>query len=178
MVSKNNIKARWKVAGILTKLLTIVSAAFVGLFLTAPILPFSLNFTPSMPLGLYYTYDCSPVKGDIIQFRPDEEIWQLALDRGYVTDRMEGFLKAVVATSGDRVCWQEDKVFINGETAGYVSAEDSMGRPLGHLPECTMVQENQFLPMAPNYHKSYDGRYFGLINSENVQFCVRPVLTF
>jgi len=178
MTSMKTIKARWKVAGILTKLLTIVPVTFVVIFFSASFLPVSFNFTPSMPRGVYYTYDCSPAKGDIIQFKPTERTWQFAMDRKYVSDRMEGLLKTVVATSGDRVCWQEGKISINGEFAGDVAAADSMGRPLGHDPECIIVQEGQLLPMALDYHRSYDGRYFGLINSEDVQFCVRPVWTF
>ena len=178
MVSKNNIKVRLKAAGNLAKVMTIVSALFVMLCISAPLLPFSLNLTPSMPRGLYYTYDCSPIKGDIIQFRPDEGVWQFALERGYITDRMEGMIKTIVATSGDRICWRGGKVYINGEILAEVAQKDSNGRPLGHEPECVTLAKGQFLPMAPDYPKSYDGRYFGLINSENVKSCARAVLTF
>jgi len=177
MKSMKALKTRWQAAGILTKALILVSLAFVMLFVAAPILPLSLNFTPSMSRGFYYTYDCTPIKGDIIQFKPAEKNWQLALGRGYVTDRMEGMIKVVVATSGDKVCWQDDNIFINGKFSGEVATVDSMGRPLGHEPECVTLAKGQFLPMAPDYPQSYDGRYFGLINSENVQFCVRPILT-
>lgn len=178
MVSKNNIKARWKAACILAKVMTIVSVAFVMLFISAPLLPFSLNFTPSMPRGLYYTYECVAVKGDIIQFSPSEDVWQFAKDRGYVLARMEGMIKNVVATSGDKVCWHDGKIFINGEDAGDVATVDTMGRPLGHAQECITLEEDQILPMAKDYPKSYDGRYFGLINSENVQSCARSLLMF
>ena len=178
MKSVKTLKARWKAAGILAKVLTIVSVVFVMLFLGAPILPFSLNLTPSMPSGLYYTYECAPTKGDIIQFKPSENIWQVALDRGYVSARMEGMIKAVAASSGDKVCWQGGSIIINGEFIGEVTPVDSMGRPLGHVQECITVLEGQLLPMALDYHKSYDGRYFGLIPFENVQSCARPVWTF
>ena len=85
MKSMKTLKARWKTAGILAKVLTIVPVAFVMLFLGAPILPFSLNLTPSMLRGLYYTYECTPTKGDIIQFKSSENVWQVALDRGDVS---------------------------------------------------------------------------------------------
>lgn len=175
MISKENSKTRWKAAGRLAKALTIASVVFVMLFFAAPILPLSLNFTPSMPRGFYYTYDCTPIKGDIIQFRPANDVWQFALERGYVTDHMEGMIKNVVATMGDKVCWQDGKIFINGKGVGEVATVDSMGRPLGHASECITLEEDQLLPMAPDYPKSYDGRYFGLINSEDVQSCARSL---
>jgi len=131
-----------------------------------------------MPRGVYYTYGCSPAKGDIIQFKPAEEIWQFAVERKYVSDRMKGLLKTVVAATGDRVCWKESKISINGEFVGEVAVVDSRGRPLGHAPECIIVQEGQLLPMASDYNKSYDGRYFGLIPFENIQYCAQPVWIF
>ncbi len=172
------IKTRWKATGILTMVLAIVPVVFVVVFISASLLPVSFNFTPSMPRGLYYSYDCSPVKGDIIQFKPTERTWQFAVDRKYVSDRMEGLLKTVVATSGDRVCWQEDKISINEEFVGEVAVVDAMGRSLGHDPECITVQEGQLLPMALDYNKSFDGRYFGLIIFENVQSCAGSLITY
>lgn len=137
-----------------------------------------MNFTASMPRGLYVTYDCAPKTGDIIQFRPGEDIWRFALERYYVASHTAGFLKKVMATAGDRVCWKDSQIAVNGEIMGRVSATDSRGRLLGHAPECITLGPDQLLPLAPDFEKSYDGRYFGPIRASHIQSCARPLLTF
>ena len=84
----NRIKDDWRRAGLFSKSVTSLAAVFVTLFVIGPFLPFSLNYTASMPQGLYYTYKCSPKMGDIIQFKPSEAIWKFALDRGYALPYM------------------------------------------------------------------------------------------
>lgn len=148
------------------------------LFIMAPFLPLSVNYTASMPRGLYYTSACSPQKNDIIQFRPPERIWNFAMDRHYVDPAMEGLLKKLVAIEGDRVCWANNMISVNGVVLGKVADMDSQSRPLGHAPGCVTLPPDHYLPMAPGFEKSFDGRYFGFIQSSHIQFCARPLLTF
>lgn len=130
-----------------------------------------------MSQGLYYTYDCRPQKGDIVEFQPSDKIWQFALDRKYISGNETGFLKIVVATNGDKVCWQKKGIYINGKFKGNVALLDSMGRDLGHKDECITVIKDNFLPMTQN-NKSFDGRYFGLVSFDKIQNCARPFWVF
>ncbi len=164
--------------GGLAKTGSLLAILFVMLFIMAPFLPFSVNYTASMPRGLYYTSACSPQKNDIIQFRPPERIWNFALDRQYVDPVMEGLLKKIVAVEGDRVCWVNHMISVNGVVLGMVADLDSQGRPLGHASGCEILLPDHYLPMAPDFEKSFDGRYFGFIQSSHIQFCARPLLTF
>lgn len=130
-----------------------------------------------MPRGLYYTFDCEPQRGDLIQFRPSEQDWNFALERGYVAPRTKGLLKEVAATSGDLVCWNETHILINGQEAGLVAATDSKGRILDHPRGCSMILSEELLPLAFRTDRSYDGRYFGPIKRTSITKCLSPLLT-
>lgn len=130
-----------------------------------------------MPRGLYYTYDCTPERGGLIQFRPADSYWTFALERGYVAPRTKGLLKEVAAVSGDLVCWDETHILINGQEAGLVSAKDSKGRILTHPSGCSMILSEELLPLAPGTDLSYDGRYFGPIKRTSIIQCLSPLLT-
>lgn len=170
-ISNKENRKYWRNAGVLAKSAVCLGIVFIIVLIMAP---FSLNITASMPRGLYYTYSCVPKKGDIVQFRPSEEIWNFALEGQYVQPRWRGLLKIVATTSGDEVCWCKGNIYINGKLTGLVEIKDSTGRKLGYKKECVMVAEKKFLPLAENDH-SFDGRYFGMVELGRVQYCGRPV---
>jgi len=170
-----SIRTKWRAYTLFQKALMFLALFFVVLFITAPFLPFVFNTTISMPRGLYYTYPCIPERGDLVQFRPPEPYWQLALDRGYVSERTQGLLKKVAAISGDQICWRDETVFINGQFSASFSKKDSLGRPLGHEPTCRTIPDDYFLPLASQTSMSYDGRYFGIVSLSSVKKCLRPL---
>ncbi|MBL4603400.1 MAG: S26 family signal peptidase [Emcibacteraceae bacterium] len=176
-MSVNNLKNFWKNGDVFIKAIVALSTAFILLFIFSPIIPLVFNTTKSMPRGLYYTFDCTPKRGDLIQFRPDILHWNLALERGYVSSRTQGLLKEVAAISGDHVCWNDTHILINGKDVGLVLSEDSEGRPLTHPQGCLTVSSNETLPLATDTSLSYDGRYFGFIASEMITSCLSPLLT-
>ena len=176
-MSKNTPNNFWKRAGVFTKAVLVLSTAFILLFIFSPIIPLVFNTTASMPRGLYYSFDCRPERGDIIQFRPDAPHWNLALERGYISSRAQGLLKEVAAVPGDLVCWNDTHILINGQEVRSIPTEDSRGRPLTHPQGCLTVSFGEILPLAPGTTLSFDGRYFGFISSEMITDCLSPLLT-
>lgn len=138
-----------------------------------------MNFTPSIPTGLYYTVGQSDVIGFCL--RPD--IATYAMSRGYIdtgdcADGSRRLLKRIVARAGDFVEVSDDGVFINGKFLGDHTKPrltDSHGR---EMPRFRFAGEIPYgyvfvLGDAPN---SFDSRYYGAIALSDNDVYVRPLL--
>ncbi|HHS6700355.1 TPA: signal peptidase I [Campylobacter jejuni] len=113
---------------------------------------FHFNYTKSMPLGLYQEIDSSTLnKNDIVLLK--------------IPQKKVILLKKIVAVSGDFVEVNKQGVFINKTLMpnSKIFSFDGEGNPLEFKPFKHKLKENELFVMGENI-KSYDSRYFGVIN--------------
>lgn len=147
-----------------------------------------VNTTPSLPRGLYWQdetigTDQTPLKGQLVWFCPPESpVIALAKQRGYLgigtcAAGTQPMLKQVVAVAGDQIEIGQQATRVNG-TALNNSAQlpkDREGKPLPAFKQTLTLQQNQVLLMALEHPRSFDGRYFGPIDTRFIQGTLRPV---
>ena len=87
------------------------------------------NWTPSLPLGLYWlSRGGAPGRAALVAFPVPAHVRALVADRRYLPPRAM-LIKPVVAVAGDRVCTERRTFTVNGERLGPIATEDSAGRP-------------------------------------------------
>jgi conjugative transfer signal peptidase TraF len=133
------------------------------------------NYTPSLPLGVYWLRPGLPVaKGEIV----DLAIPSLA--RALIVGRYlpAGFrlLKRVVAVPGDRVCLSGGKYRVDDVTISTIASADSVGRALPVLSFCGTVPGGVAFVATP-VPSSLDSRYFGPVPLSALTIA-RPLWTF
>ena len=145
-----------------------------------------INTTPSVPVGLYWLTDRPATKGALAAFCPPKErVFLEAVGRGYLGP---GFcpagsiplIKHVAALPGDFVQIEPSGVEINNQAlpnSRQIKA-DPLGRPLPALRFVGIVPKGQVLLMANENRFSFDGRYFGLVSSQNLFGSLTPLWLF
>jgi len=108
------------------------------------------------------------------------EIWRVGkLDRNEIVvfvspvDRSTDLIKRVIAVPGDTVEIKNKKVFVNGEAIPDSHAHflDSTINPNGsrdNMPP-TQVPEGKFFVMGDNRDRSYDSRFWGFANIDDIK---------
>ena len=124
--------------------------------------------TPSMPKGFYFV---RPVKqlqsGNIAVFSPPSAILKLMLKHHWIPD--DGLMmKYVFAVPGDNVCLREHQVWINGRVMAKIFQDYEPGKSLPHAHFCGQLAKGQYLLMSTQVAHSFDGRYFGPIDEQNI----------
>lgn len=138
---------------------------------------FVKNLTASMPVGLYLILpDTEPKDGDIVSFVPPEEVTKLALERGWIKEKVN-FLKTVGALPGDTYTITDWAIYINGTYVGSVYSVDGQDRPMPELRGTFVVQDGYFLPISTYRPRSFDGRYIGEVPLSSVRHRVVPFFT-
>lgn len=119
-----------------------------------------------MPLGLYQEVNSTLNKNDIIILK--------------IPQKKESLLKKIMALKGDIVEVNTNGIFINDILMpnSKIFAFDSKGNPLEFKPFKYKLKEHELFVMGENI-KSYDSRYFGVVNVfENKVKKVKPLITF
>jgi signal peptidase I len=116
-----------------------------------------------VPLYGHYLIDFGKVqRGDVIVFIFPE-------------DRSKDFIKRVVGVAGDTVEIRGKKVFLNGKQIEDPYAHFEGDDPQNVLPASrddfgpTRVPENQLFVMGDNRDRSYDSRFWGFVNLDDVR---------
>lgn len=123
--------------------------------------------TLSMPKGFYFVYDSNHYDtGDIVMIKPDHSVMQLILSRHYITKEMP-LLKTVAASGGDYVCFNKHSVVIN-EQRYPLYDRDRKGKKLPKMHFCSRLKEGQFFVLGSGNERSFDSRYFGIINQKQI----------
>ncbi len=116
---------------------------------------FVINVTESMPRGLYQIVkDDNISKNDLIIFT--------------IPNKSEQLLKKVVAVENDFVVVNSKGVYVNHTLLpnSKIFNVDSNGNPLTpHLLD-QVLKPGEFLALGEHI-QSYDGRYFGIINTQD-----------
>lgn len=145
----------------------------------------TLNWSASVPPGLYWTLDRAPQKGELVKVcPPDREPFRTARQRGYITGgncpgNYEPMLKRFLAAKGDRIEIGHEGVAVNGRALPNSAPRprDGKGRVLPRISLDRVLGTREALVMT-DYPDSFDGRYAGPIERTNLVSAVRPVLTW
>ena len=116
-----------------------------------------------VPLWGHYLVDFGKVqRGDVIVFIFPE-------------DRSKDFIKRVVGVAGDTVEIRGKKIYINGQQVEDPHAHFEGDDPQNILPASrddygpTKVPENHLFVMGDNRDRSYDSRFWGFVNLDDVR---------
>jgi conjugative transfer signal peptidase TraF len=135
------------------------------------------NWTPSLPLGLYWLSRGEPAaKGRLVAFPVPADMRDLVRERHYLP-RGAFLVKPVVAVPGDLVCSDGGALTVNGRPLGTILTEDSGGRPLPHYQGCGRLPDAELF-VASHYDKSFDSRTFGSVRARDIRGTVTPLWTY
>ena len=143
-------------------------------FLLAPFLiPTSLrllyNPSESAAIGWYkIEYLNEPQRGDLVVAYLSPEAEQLASARGYLP-RGIPVIKTVWATSGDKICIEDEMLLVSGQPLVRLLKSDRHGRSMpAWLDGCLTLPDNQVLLISDLTDDSFDSRYFGPLPEANI----------
>jgi conjugative transfer signal peptidase TraF len=170
--SRRSSRARLRVRPTLVALgaaaLVIIGAAFAATH-------FTRNYTPSLPLGIYWLRPSLPVvRGEMVDFEIPAEARDLIVGR-YLPRRFH-LLKRVVALPGDLVCFSDGRYRVDGIAISTIARRDSLGRPLPVFDFCGPVAPRTAF-VATAVPSSLDSRYFGPVPVSALTVA-RPLWTF
>lgn len=161
----------------------------IGLFVLSIVAKSSgiyINTTPSLPLGFYKIVDESIQKGAHVAFCPPQtEVFDHALARGYIgRGNCPGgyslLLKRVLAMAGDTVSIDQAGIVVNG---GHLPNSAQLKADANHQPlpqyRCEgVLNDAEYLLLSDAHPQSFDARYFGPINHNQIKHVVQPFLTW
>ena len=167
-------------------LIVTVSAALLMLGNLIAAAGLRLNFTPSMPLGIYRIAALSPremYRGMLVAACAPSQAAQLGRRRGYLssgacTESSEPLLKTVAAVAGDDVAISPSGVSVNGRLLqdSEPLAVDRAGRPLVSWPRGRFRMLPGTVWLHADHERSWDSRYWGPVPARNVLAQAVPVL--
>jgi conjugative transfer signal peptidase TraF len=137
------------------------------------------NWTPSLPLGLYWLSPAHAARvqvGALVAFPVPAPVRALVLERRYLPPGAL-LVKPVVATAADFVCTEGGTLAVNGAPLGAVATEDSRGRPLPHDERCGPLPEGDIF-VASHLATSFDSRTFGPVPLADIRGTVTPLWTY
>lgn len=146
-----------------------------------------VNTTRSIPLGIYLRVDAPIESGAYVTFCPPPvDVFREALERQYIGAGFcpGGFglmMKRVMAATGARVTVRQDGVWIDGRllARSVPLAGDGDGLPLPrYQADDDVLSEFQLLLMGDVSPYSFDSRYFGPIQRQQIKDVVVPVVTW
>jgi len=138
---------------------------------------YTITVTESLPLGIYKLYSIeNDIKiGDIVQFKPSKEILDFIYNREYLPRYATTLLKEVAADYSNRneiEIVNEGEVsylYVSGKNYGIILNTDSIGRKITPLRVKDLKPRNKDEYLLLSSHiRSYDSRYFGLVNRKDI----------
>ena len=153
----------------------IVMAIFAGI---------RINTTPSYPLGVYLMINAPIEKGTLVIFCPtDTAIFRQAKARGYIgagfcPDGTGHMIKKIMAAANDTVEFSGVGVWVNGTLLPNSTPmdKDAEGRVLSPVKADIVALDDHMVLLMSDYNpKSFDARYFGLMDKSQVISAVLPL---
>ncbi|HAT9660781.1 TPA: conjugative transfer signal peptidase TraF [Legionella pneumophila] len=145
---------------------------------------FRINLTESIPVGLYRITGTEPLKNAYVIFCPDDrQSFRLAKNRGYIDHGLYcngyGYLmKKVVAVSSDILSVTNEGVYVNQMLIPYSKPklQDGMNRTLPQWQVMNyQLQEDEIMTMTSQSEWSFDGRYYGLVQTRQIKGMITPI---
>ena len=141
--------------------LLLVSAAF------PPTPRLVWNASASAPVGPYIVSPGAvPGVGDMVIARVPRRFRQFAAERRYLPMNVP-LVKRVAASAGDEVCARGREILVNGRRIADRQLTDLRGRSMPLWEGCMRLRGRQLFLLMSN-SRSFDGRYFGVTEKENV----------
>jgi len=146
-----------------------------------------VNISDSEPVGLYLLDLSSSKKirrGNLVAACIPLKFARLAFQRTYLKasstcpGHVIPILKRVYGVPGDRVVLKKNGVVINGTNIPHTNrlAVDTRGNPVPHVTFSGKL--SGYLLLAPTYHLSFDGRYFGPVSRSDIVGRATPLFSF
>jgi conjugative transfer signal peptidase TraF len=143
-----------------------------------------INTGSSIPPGLYWKVDKPIAIGKTLMFcPPNKREFQEARDRGYISagncpDNFGNMMLKVAAKTKDIVTINETGVYVNDMLLpqSKPAGKDLDGRPMPMLSlDHYELKDGELLLMSDATQEAFDGRYFGLIDFDQVDSVISPV---
>ena len=157
-----------------------LSVALFGILATAagaiPSRRLIWNASASAPIGLYWRTAGRPARGDLVlAWAP---LWArfIADDRHYLPISVP-VVKRIAAGAGDIVCASGSDIVINGNLVANRLETDTADRPLPRWEGCDVLAPGQFFLLMANVPDSFDGRYFGVTERQDIIGRLVPLWT-
>jgi conjugative transfer signal peptidase TraF len=104
---------------------------------------------------------------DLVAVDPPEPLATLLAERGYLPKGVP-LLKRVRAVAGQTVCRNGQIITVDGVIRGAALERDRAGRELPIWQGCQRVHTGEIFLMNWQVRDSVDGRYFGLISTDQI----------
>ena len=154
-----------------------VSVLGVAMFTTLPV-KLLYNPSPSAPVGFYAIENRSDFAvGEFVVARLPIAAEKLAVERGYLPNRTP-VLKTIAAAAGDEICIRNMSVLINEIPVVEIPKADSLGRPMPVKSGCYWLQSGKYFLLSTAIKNSFDSRYFGPVDEDNILGVATPLLIF
>lgn len=145
-----------------------------------------VNTTKSIPVGLYWATDAPVIKGAYVMFCPPRTaVFDEAKQRGYIG---AGFcpggygymMKRVMGDGGDAIRVTPEGVLVNGQILALSApySTDKAGKLLPRWADQYTLGSTELLLMSDVSGTSFDARYFGPIDTQQVKGVIRPIITW
>jgi len=151
---------------ILTTLLTATGAGYPAL--TPMPVKLVWNASASAPIGFYTIDFDGPFKvTDLVAVDAPEPLATFLAERSYLPKGVP-LLKRILGDSGQTVCRSNLKITVDGIEVGSALDHDRAGRPLPVWQGCHHIATGEVFLMNWQVRDSFDGRYFGLISTDQI----------
>lgn len=126
------------------------------------------NASASAPIGFYAIDFDGPFEvTDLVAVDTPEPLATFLATRGYLP-RGVPLMKRILAVSGQTVCRSILTITVDGIEVGTALEHDRAGRDLPVWQGCRRISTGEVFLMNWQVHDSLDGRYFGLISTDQI----------
>lgn len=161
------------------RLVGVAAAVAVALIVAGRLWGLRLNYSPSVPLGLYQAVDRPPAVGDLVLACLPLGLAEEGLRAGHLGDRaysgcpggVHPVLKVVAALEGDEVAVEEQGLVVNGR---HVLSWPRLWEEPVSLPLRAKVPRGSVW-LTGVHPGSWDSRYFGPVPLDRWAQTMRPV---
>ena len=171
-MSRKVIKKKWPL---------IIISLFLSVFILYEV-GFRINITESMPVGIYYL--CAPDdlrNGDLVAVKLPPDLISIGLKRGYIKSDETILLKRLIAVPNDKIIYKNEQISVNGisKYKCIVKDIDLHERVMPNsLKEGIYTLGNNEYFVLGNNDDSWDSRYFGSVNKENIINRAKMIIAF
>lgn len=134
-----------------------------------------INLSPSAPRGMYRIIPTEKFQhGQMVAFRPPQKLLDQLGPREWLNPTYP-FIKPIGALPGDTVCSDQKVLKINSQYTVDIAEHDSNGVRLPSFSGCQVVIPGTFVPISQYSQRSFDGRYFGAIETSRILGAAIPI---
>jgi conjugative transfer signal peptidase TraF len=135
------------------------------------------NASASAPVGLYWVLpDRSIARGDLVLATLPDAARILAAERNYLPANVP-LVKRVDAIAGDTVCGIGMTVTVDGREVAERLPADGQGQALPVWQGCRVLASNEVFLLMEAVLDSFDGRYFGPVETRRIIGRLVPLWT-